>query len=636
MKKKIICLLALTPLILAGCAKPSEGNETSSPSSSRTGDFVSSVNPVGPKSDESESPIDPKPGNYDELTESYFNELKAGGVTIKGTITWDFSAEVTDSTTGGTYSADEKITVDRFAGQASSTLKSEVRAKSTPDTDPADSTFSFRVFKNAEGILTRLYVGADNKVHEVPYMSTEYDEDGYEIQVPTAYDTYFSNPFTQINWGEIQKNSNGTYTVNSDDFLVSALFFGQTFEAERSSITLSVKDNVIHADLKTKKMQYEYDTSVYNWLTGSLDIQLASKTDINKPQAYEEVAENLPLKNAFKELADALKEGGKGFDYNYLEELNGETYLKDVTYMTPEGFVSEFSNTGKVPSGIAKYDDGKNYFFEFRNNEVRKSGTSATLHLPDYSEEALSAYVFEKEDENVYVTRTKALAQLVSETIFDYNHKDNIYGKWASYYTGYNGTSSLRITLDDGHISTIDYNYEYGGKLINGSCKVSNINDTSLGYEFKTKQLGPLKAGYEHFMGDFFSYDYGSLGIAEDRPQYTLRVYGDGRYWCYKHEEGGKDPNEPTTFPQGKLEGDTFTFTLPDGMSVSLKYYEGENYFDLGYTDSEGKPTTTARTDTLYGKTSGREHIFTFNLNPYSEWNEDSGLLKTDTGGEIE
>ena len=165
MKKKIICLLALTPLILAGCDKPSNGSEESSASSNRTGDFVSSVNPVEPKPDESESPIDPKPGNYDELTESYFNELKAGGVTIKGTITWDFSAEVTDSTTGGTYSADEKIIVDRFAGQASSTLKSEIRAKSTPDTDPADASFNFRVFKNAKGNLTRLYVGADNKVY---------------------------------------------------------------------------------------------------------------------------------------------------------------------------------------------------------------------------------------------------------------------------------------------------------------------------------------------------------------------------------------------------------------------------------------------------------------------------------------
>lgn len=86
MKKKIICLLALTPLVLAGCDKPSNGSEESSASSNRTGDFVSSVNPVDPKPDESESPIDPKPGNYDELTEAYFNELKAGGVTIKGTI----------------------------------------------------------------------------------------------------------------------------------------------------------------------------------------------------------------------------------------------------------------------------------------------------------------------------------------------------------------------------------------------------------------------------------------------------------------------------------------------------------------------------------------------------------------------
>lgn len=636
MKRKIICLLALTPLVLAGCDKPSNGSEESSASSNRTGDFVSSVNPVEPKPDESESPIDPKPGNYDELTEAYFNELKAGGVTIKGTITWDFSAEVTDSTTGGTYSADEKIVVDRFAGQASSTLKSEIRAKSTPDTDPADDGYNFRVFKNAKGNLTRLYVGADNKVHEVPYMSTDHDEDGYEIQVPTAYDTYFSNPFTQIKWNEIRKNSDGTYTVNSDDFLVSALFFGQSFEAERSTITLSVKDNVIHADLKTQRMQYEYDTSVYNWLTGSLDIQLASKTDIDKPQAYEEVAENLPLKNAFEELANALKDGGKGFDYNYLEELNGETYNKDITYMTPEGFVTEFSNTGKVPSGIAKYDDGKNYFFEFRNNKVRKSGTCDTLHLPDYSENALSAYVFEKEDENVYVTKTRALAQLASETIFDYYHKDNIYGRWASDYVGYEGTTSLRITLANGHVSTIDYNYEVGGKLINGSCKVTNINNTFLGYEFKTKQLGPVKAGYEHFMGDFFSYDYGSLGRAEDIPQYALRVYGDGKYWCYKHEEGKDDPKEPKTFPQGKLEGDTFTFTLPDGMSVSIKYYKGVNYFDLGYTDKQGKPTTTSREDTRYGETSGREHIFTFNLNPYSEWNKDSGLLKTDTGADAE
>ena len=71
-------------------------------------------------------------------------------------------------------------------------------------------------------------------------------------------------------------------------------------------------------------------------------------------------------------------------------------------------------------------------------------------------------------------------------------------------------------------------------------------------------------------------------------------------------------------------------------MSVSIKYYEGIHDFDLGYTDKLGKPTTTQRTDTRYGETSGREHIFTFNLNPYSEWNKDSGLLKTDTGADAE
>ena len=71
-------------------------------------------------------------------------------------------------------------------------------------------------------------------------------------------------------------------------------------------------------------------------------------------------------------------------------------------------------------------------------------------------------------------------------------------------------------------------------------------------------------------------------------------------------------------------------------MSVSIKYYEGDNYFDLGYTDKQGKPTTTFRKDTRYGETSGREHVFTFNLDPNSEWNKDSGLLKTNTGADAE
>lgn len=640
MKKKTVCLLALAPLILAGCDEPTKGSseDNSQPASSqRTGEFPSSVNPVGPKSDESIPDVDPNPEKYDELTESYFNELKNGGVTIKGKISWDFSGEITDSTTGTTYSGDETIIVDRFAGQASSTLKSEIRAKSTPDSSAPDSSYAFKVYKNAKGVLTRLYLGADNQIHEVPYAQTEYDEDGYAYQAPVYYDTFFANPFTQIEWSDIRKNSDGTYTVNSDDFLICALFFGQSYEAEANTITLSVKDGVIHADLKTKRMQYEYDTSVYNWLTGSLDIQLASKTNIDKPQPYEETADNLPLKNAFAELANSLKEGGNGFNYNYLEELEGKEYLKDVTYMTPDGFYSEYSESGKVPSGIAKYDNGKNYFFEYRNNKVIKSGTSATLLLPQYGEDVVSPYVFEKEDENVYVAKTKSLAQLVSEEIFDYNHKDNIYGKWSTQFAGYEGTSSLRITLANGHVSTIDYNYQVAGHTVNGTCSVTDINNSWLNFEFKTKQLGPVKAGYEHFMGDWFSYDYGTTGRAEDIPQYALRIYGDGKYFVYKHIAGEDTPKDPATFEQGRIDGDKFVFTLPDGKETSIKYYTGENEFDLGYTDKNGQPVLTKRyVDVLYGESANREHVFTFALNPYSEWNKDSGLIETNNGADAE
>lgn len=641
MNKKSLCILTLAPLFLIGCANGTEEGNTSSdagetPTSSQEGQFVSSVNSVGSKGDDSNDSISTKPSNYDKLTESYFNELKTSGLLITGTVNWEFSGELTDSYYGTTYDGSESVKVEKFVGLSSSTLASEVTYAVTTE----KANYSFRVFKNAQGKLVRLYLGADNKVHEVPYVMTDTDEDGDEVTINVPYDYYFGNPFNFIEYSDITANKDGTYSVNAyeaEEFGIATLFFGETFEAEMSSVTLSLKDDILHMDIKTKREAYESDSSVYNWFTGSFDVTLANKDDLDKPTPYAEVEENAPLKTAFAELEAALSEGGRGFTMSYTENYNDTEYARDVAKVNTEGFVNKPSASGSVPNGIAKYDNGTYYYFEVRNGKVTKNGSSDSLLLPDYSENSLSAYVFQKDDENTYSARTRNLAQYAAYTMFDRDHAQNIYGYYSYLQEGFiQGTSDLVIHLKDGHIDTIDYNYVMYGKTINGTCVFSNINDTELGYPFKTKQLGPVQAGYEHFMGDFYSYDYGTVGREKSLPQWALRVYGDGKYSILEKEQGySQTLSDDAEKKQGVLNGDTFTITTPDGYEVALKYYEAGNEFELGYTDKNGNPTKTPRyMAVLYGYSENKEHIFTFALDPYSEWNEDSGLLESSSSSE--
>lgn len=648
MKKQTLSLLVLAPFFLAACAGNAGDNSSSisseggtsqgtisegggNTSSSRGGDIASSIPDISSKGDDTSDSFNSRPVSYDALTEDYFNQLKNGGVVISGTVNWEFSGEVTDAEYGTTYDASEKVKLNKFAGQSSSTLRGEVRRASTSDEEEADANYSFRVFRNEKGQLTRLYLGADNKVHEVVYTVSDTDEDGSTISVPASYDTYFANPFTQIEYSDIKANKDGTYNITSysaDDFGIAALFFGETFDAEMKNVVLSLSNGVLHCDIETKRQEYEDDTSVYTWLTGSLDISLTDETDLDKPVPYEEVAENLPLKNAFKEIADSLATGGKGVTFTYTEKNGEALYAQDDTYMTPDGFVTEYSAASKkVPSGIAKYDNGKNYFFEVRNGKVTKSGTSDTLHLPQYDEDSLSAYIFQKDSENVYSVKTRSLGLYAADVMFDYNHKDNINGYWSSYSSSIQGTTDLVVTLKDGHVDTIAYNYTYISANVKGVVTVRDLGDTELGYEFKTKQLGPVQAGYEHFMGDFYSYDYGTAekGWETGFRRWRLRIYGDGKYYI----NDTAIPDDATS-KQGVLNGDTFTVTTIDDKEVALKYYPADSEFDLGYSTP-----TTRSVPVLYGVTADGVHKFTFQLDQSSEWNKDSGLVETNDSGEI-
>lgn len=634
---KKLLILALAPMALAACGVDPNSSSTAddSTSSSRTGDFVSSVPSISDKSDDSSDSINSRPITYQTITEDFFNELKSGGVIISGNVNWEFSGEVTDPTYGTTYDASEKINFTKFAGQSSSTLNSEVRWTSTPDTDEADASYSFRVFRNEKGKLTRLYVGADNRVHEVVYTTADTDEDGYTINVEVGYDTYFANPFTLIEYSDIRDNKDGTYSITSysaDDFGIASMFFGEIFDADMNKCELTLSNGVIHADIVTARQPYEEDTSVYTWLSGSLDIVLAEQTDLTRPVPYEEVEENAPLGAAFNEIASAFEEGKKGATFTYSETYNGSPFLNDVTYMTPEGYVTESSASGSVPNGIAKFDNGKNYYFEFRNNKIIKSGTSSSLLLPEYGTDYLSPYIFTKDSENTYSVKTVALARYAAMVMFDNNHSGNIYGKFSYLSELIAGTTNLVLTLEEGHLKSISYNYLSSGRQINGICIISDLNDTELGYQFKAKLLGPVQPGYEHFMGDFYSYDYGTIGWEKDKPYWRLRAYGDGRYAIQENENGSytSDIPENATLSQGVLNGDTFTIKTPDGMDLSLKYYPADSSFDLGYGG-----LTPRMFPVIYGETANREHVFTFTLDPYSEWNVDSELISKSGSSEV-
>lgn len=629
-KQSKLLLITLSSLMLFSCAGGDiSSSSSSSESSNKGGEFTSDVSSIPDKSDDTNPSISTKPSNYDAITEDVFNELRNSGLLIQGKVNWEFSGEVTDPTYGTTYDASEKISFTKFAGQSSATLNSEVRFSSTSDEADPDASYSFKVFRNEKGLLTKLYLGADNKVHEVIYTAEDTDEDGNKINVEVGYDRYFANPFKLIKYSDIRDNKDGTYSVTSysaSDFGIATMFFGETFEADVNKCLLTLESGIVHLDIQTARKIYEDDTSVYNWFTASMDIRLAENKDIDKPAPYEEDEEVKPLLNAFNEISNSLKEGGHGVTFSYSEYYQESEYRKDVTYMTPEGYVTESNAKGSVPSGIAKFDNGKNYYFEFRNNKIVKSGTSNTLHLPEYGLDSLSPYIFSKDGENTYSVKTRALGQYAAMVMFDNDHAGNIYGKFSYLGESIQGTTNLVLTLEGGHLKSITYNYLYAGRLIIGTCIISDLNDTELGYQFKTMQLGPVQPGYEKFVGDFYSYDYGTIGVENNRPKWDLRVYGDGQYAIKERGEIGEladpIPDNPTK-SQGVLKGDTFTIVTPDGMELPLKYYPANSSFDLGYGG-----LTDRSFPVLYGETKNREHVFTFALDPYSVWNVDSGLIK--------
>lgn len=610
--KKSILLLAI-PLLLVSC----NGNKVSTSlsssennSSESSNNFASSFNPVSDASNDSSDNISKDDTKYETFDETLFNKLKTGGIIVEGDVNWEFSGQITDSYYGTTYDASEKVKVSKFLGQESSYLTSEVRYSSTSDTSTPDSTYAFKVFKNKEGYLSRLYLGADNLIHEILYTQEEVDEEGYTSQVPIAYDYYFGNPFKDLLFTDLVKSQNNKYTLtgsNLNSFGRSFLFFGETFDFEMSSASLYVQDGEIHVDIMSNRENYE-SSGIYNWLSGSLTISLAEEKDIERPKPYEEVSENAPLKNAIQELATALN--GKGFTYNYLEKNGEEIYTQDITRMNSKGFVCTYlNNDSKVPQGIATYENGKNYFFEYRNSNIIKSGESDTLLLPDYA--SLSSAIFTKESENVYSVKTTLLARYAAEMIFDYYHKDAIDGALSSYSSSVQGTTGLTFTLQGGHISSITYNYKYFSKNITGCVTISDLNDTDLGYIFKTKNLGPVKKGNENFFGDFYSYDYGTLG-AEIKISHLV-IDGEGNYTF----NGVKTSDTPLTVVDNKA-----TIITDDGYSIELAYYPENSEFDLGYSS-----LTKRYVPVLFGYSKNNEHRYTFQLDPNSEANKDSGLL---------
>ena len=135
MKKKFL-LLTVLPLLLISCNEVVNSSSTSS-----DGEFASSFDPIRGSTSSTNTSIDNASETYEKIDETLFNKLKNGGINVSGEVNWKFSGQVTDSSTGQTYDASEKIQLNKFMGQNSSTLYSEVRiASQTTDEEEADAT----------------------------------------------------------------------------------------------------------------------------------------------------------------------------------------------------------------------------------------------------------------------------------------------------------------------------------------------------------------------------------------------------------------------------------------------------------------------------------------------------------------
>lgn len=110
MKKKIL-LLTVLPLLLISCNEVVNSSSTSS-----DGEFASSFDPIRGSTSSTNTSIDNANETYEKLDETLFNKLKNGGINVSGEVNWKFSGQVTDSSTGQTYDASEKIQLNKFMG----------------------------------------------------------------------------------------------------------------------------------------------------------------------------------------------------------------------------------------------------------------------------------------------------------------------------------------------------------------------------------------------------------------------------------------------------------------------------------------------------------------------------------------
>lgn len=462
MKKKELCLiLAAAPLIsLTACNSLSE---------------------------DSNSSIDREKS---EMSQTMLDALKSGSISFEGERKTTYMA-----TSGVVEEGNEKV----FIGKSSFSF---YEYSLTSEETITDVTY----FKNDEGKATSKEIEFNNTVTTIPL-------DGGKID----FDENFYNPFSILELEDFVKGKQGIYNLNEekeDAFWKPLAFYSETL----LTINLQPYSNgTIDLSVTSRSDDGTYRLSIDG------TISLSKQTDLDDVTPYKAESYHANLQSAYDAMCAA-----KNFTYHRTRmpidenvDVDAESYDVKISSSNPKAVL--FVYNGVDTKGIARFGDDSDYTFTVADDKVVR-GDSSALHLP-FAISTVKAEVFEKVDDTHFKARSASLAKQVAGFLMEKTEEALLVD--GSLF-GDAGCDSL-VLETDGEKTLTGFAYVVTRSDENGrsyreknEVKISNINDTSIAYDFSEGKKVEPTFDITPFIGEFEGYNTGNA----DNDLHSLKING--------------------------------------------------------------------------------------------------------------
>lgn len=365
-------------------------------------------------------------------------------------------------------SSDSGKTISQAAmNSVSSAFKAQGTYKMEDITEPEYS---------GEGVITTIY--AENRYYAYdafedyePYELNVVNVDGVGYQLgldinnsvtqevvtdaednPCAWDEWFKNPFTGMNVAEFVKNDQGKYDVTSAETknkIVSALF---GYDRAVDTLTVTVADKKItEIEFKTDLYVDDYGDTLCD--SGKFVISEHGSATTPSVEAKPVVAEH-------QQLTDALAAMGNNFTMDVKEtdladptsfETFKEVFTEDAYYSTREYNVGSYEEPVYQTAGFIGHDTLGVYQF----SKTEEGTLSLVSNYPDNEIADLlngkftgfNVALFESKGNGVFKAYEDTISLVAPFVVLD--------------EAAVEGVTELEIVVSQGHISKINYVYEY-------------------------------------------------------------------------------------------------------------------------------------------------------------------------------